>query len=446
MIKIKLNFKCFLFQVIFLVGSSVFLGATRTSSRNFSNLQNSSDFVVKKEHRQQLRPSFFMTFASSALQRDNDDGGCSPIELWGKYDFRELIQARNIYVGNTTDPLAADSAFTGRDKLIYRVDSDIKTTGLMLAYDLRLGDCTIKNARWSIGASVPVASVQTFVKYTFNKDASDFASISDDSVALLDVRRRKFHQDIGLAGNVWNQVGLGDLDVHLNWTYERDHCLKMRNVILQNSLGVLIPVGKRSHFSFPSSVDLLGSGHAGIFNDLFMEFELKTNWKLGFLLSGLWQFEDMRQRKISVYKEPAPFSPLLANNIAIRPGFTFKMAPSFALENIMEGVNAKATYTYVRHGEDIWEQRNDIDGGRSYLVCKPTTKISPIDIIENVNAKQFATSWRGHFISLDIAYDSNQTLNHWKYDPVFFVVYDYPLGGLGASKASELKLGVKLRF
>lgn len=445
MIKNTCNVTYLLLSIVLIINSFDSVLASRTSSRNFSNLEYGFDFVVKKDHRYQIRPSFFMTSATSALSRNEDDGGCSPIELWGKYDFRQLIQAKNIYDGNTTDPLSGDSAFTGRDKLMYRVDSEIKTAGIMIASDLRLGNCTIKNARWSIGASVPIISAQTFVKYTFNKDASDMTSITDDNVALLDTRRRKFHQDIGLAGNTWNKVCFGDLDFHLGWTYERDHCLKMRNVILQNSLGILTPLYDGSNPYYPSSVALYGTGHFGIYNDLFMEFELKTNWKLGFLLSGLWQFGRRRNERVSVYKEPCPFSPLVTP-IYVKPGFTFKFAPSFTLENIMDGVNARGTYTYLRHGEDVWEQNSYTESTRSYLNRKVTTAIAPTDIIDNINNKQFMSSWRGHFLSLDIVYDSNQTLNHWNYDPVFFITYDYPLGGVGAARAHELKLGIRLRF
>ena len=436
------------------------LQASRTASRNFSNLENSTDFVVKKKG--QVTSYFFMTSGSSAIQRNEDHGGCSPIELWGRYNFRDLIASRQIFDSTYVNPLAAPLPARVDQDLFFRVDSEIKTAGLMFSRDCALCDCAIKNARWSVGVSLPVISAQTFLKFLINRSTEVAPNgngpgftMSEADEVTLDGIRRQFHQELGLAGNTWNSVAVGDLESHIGWTYERDHWLKMRNVIIQNRLGFLVPLagmrGNGSDRDYPSSVALNGSGHTGIFNDLFAEFELKSNWKLGVLFSGLWQSDQTRMQRISVYKEPSPFSALSAQ-VTVKPGFTFKFAPSFTLENIVEGVNAKVTYTYLKHGEDTWTHKRDIIDKKSYLnqdfsaIRGVITNAKPTDIIENIDTKTRLSSWMGHYLSFNIAYDSNQTLNNWKYDPVFFVSYDYPLGGLGIVNNAELRLGFKLHF
>ena len=77
---------------LFLAGAlldiAVSLFATRTTSRNFSNLEEPLEFVVKKNG--QIRPSFFVTSAGSAEKR-NGGGSGSPIELWGDYNIKNIV-------------------------------------------------------------------------------------------------------------------------------------------------------------------------------------------------------------------------------------------------------------------------------------------------------------------------------------------------------------------
>jgi hypothetical protein len=54
--------------------------------------------------------------------------------------------------------------------------------------------------------------------------------------------------------------------------------------------------------------------------------------------------------------------------------------------------------------------------------------------------------WYDHYMTFEAMYNPAEALKKWWYDPHFYAVYNYPIGGRGAAQNHHIGLGIVLHF
>jgi hypothetical protein len=186
--------------------------------------------------------------------------------------------------------------------------------------------------------------------------------------------------------------------------------------------------------SEPLSLPAMGNGHWGMYFDVVPEFELKQDWKFGFMFGGLYQFKETKNMRLPVGNEPAPYS-ALTGRVEVQPGVTAKLSPYFTLENLTDGVHFQIRYTYLRHSIDKWYDRRSDTTIPSYLSSGT-----------NVAQHEQMSKWRSHFFSFQLMYDAKQAMQNWGMEPLLYVTYDLPISGNGIAKTHQISVGARLHF
>lgn len=440
--------------LLFLFVSSPIL-ASHNASRYFPFLERSSEYSLKRKS--SVFPALFYSKASTAAKRGGGTGGIP--ELYGNYDLRDIIfSLKKVNGQGYVDPITRERGNGDRwiDKSIrYTVNGKIKSLGLLLNYEkcLRVNGQFLHLDGFSFGVSAPLMYVNTSDNFYFLPNESDsiFANLAEAERDQLNRIRRLTHDDLGLEGGTWTKSGFGDIDIHMGLNYNWDHKWLMRSIDLNFRLGTTIPTGMDSDIDLSSSVSFMGDGHWSVYFDIAPELELKTDWKVGCILGAIYQFDNIRYSRVSVYKEPSIFS-ALKSDLKTDKGMTYKISPYFIAENLTDGIDLQVRYTYLRHDNDRYI---DIRTGRfvkSYLnqdIGIPTWGneiLTKEDIDININSKIDLSRWRMHYLTFELVYDSKETGNNWILDPKFFMTYDYQFSGNGSCKTHQLTLGVQVLF
>ncbi len=447
--------RCRILRAVACLGllSSLTLGlkAHHNGTRYFPFLEKTEDITTKK--RSQLSPEFFCLMASTAHKRGGGNGGIP--ELWGKYDLNDVVASLGAVQGLAAANSVKDILVAGlQDQPIkFKVDSKVQAQGFALGYEHAL--------RWdgfSVGVWAPVMHVSATGR--FGLDFGPDGNINNVPVATqvdgewvlnadglkIDAARRSAHDKLGFVGNHWDATGFGDIDTHIRWNYFIDHQMLMRSIDNYVQVGLIIPSGMKTKLSQPLSLPAMGDGHWGAYFDVVPEFELRQDWKFGFLLGGLYQFKETRSVRLPVGKEPVPYS-ALTGKVEIQPGVTAKLSPYFTLENLTDGVHFQIRYTYLRHSMDKWYDRRSDKTIASYLDrTRSDAALTVAQIAQNIVDRELSSKWRAHFFSFHLVYDSKQALQNWATDPLFSVTYDLPISGNGIAKTHQISVGAKLHF
>jgi hypothetical protein len=430
------------------------LNAHHNGTRYFPFLEQTEDIAIKR--RSQLSSSFFNLMASTAHRQGGGTGGIP--ELWGKYDLNDIITGLRVVHGSAVaDAIENRMRSELRNKSIkFKVDGKVLAQGLTLGYEQVL--C---GNGFSFGAWVPVMHVSSTSRFNLELNGSGYldglptqlATVVDDELVLnndgfsIDRARRAAHDKLGFMGSRWEASGFGDTDVHVRWNYFMDHQCLMRSIDTYVQGGLIIPTGMMTRINEPLSLPAMGNGHWGAYFDVLPEFELKQDWKCGFIFSGLYQFKRTRNVRLPIGKEPAPYSALVGS-VEIQPGVTAKLSPYFTLENLTDGVHFQIRYTYLRHSADKWfDRRTDQATIPSYLnrsISK--AELTTDQIAQNIANRESMSKWRAHFFSFQVTYDSKQSLKSWVMDPLLYVTYDLPISGSGIAKTHQLSIGARLCF
>ena len=159
----------------------------------------------------------------------------------------------------------------------------------------------------------------------------------------------------------------------------------------------------------------------------------------------MFQASSTQFRRIAVFAEPDIFS-ALTGEVKTSPGRTLKVSPYIIFENILNGLHVQGRYTYLRHSEDdVYDQRED-RRVESYLTQTSDEARSEAMIRGNRELKEKLSSWRAHYISVELLYEPKAALKEWLYDPIFHFVIDTPYDGRGISKTHQFSGGITIRF
>lgn len=409
------------------------LFATHNVSRYFPFLERTEEYLIKK--RSHLTTSFLYLNASTSFNWGGGNGGIP--ELWGKYDLKDVIASLQT-VDPTADPIFAATGghvYDGRS-IRFKAGGKMRGQGILLNYE--------HDTKWAglqFGASLPIIHLSTTSRFDFDRQASDaifndpFLSqhALDQQEFTVDKIRRQTHQTIGFRGNLWDETGFGDLDLHVRWNHIFDHVLMMRTIDLNLQFGVIVPTGITSENDSPISLSIGSNGHWGIYGDIVTGFEMKQDLTIGLMLGLAHLFPHTRNIKIPVATEPAIFSSLIGR-VRMEPGLTFKFSPYLVLGNLTDGLDFQVRYTYLRHNIDHWQDVGNLQ--QSYL-----HKDSSI-----VRQKEDLSKWRAHYITMQVTYDTKVAEKNCIFDPVLIAGYDIPVSGGQICKTHQITVGIEWHF
>lgn len=423
------------------------LYAFHSASRYFPFIENDYANPLSKNNKAQLNVDLIFSSASSAFRKGGSSAGIP--ELFGEYDLKDVIKSLQAVKGAAVDPIATVAPRSAHLRtpdrsMPFSVSEKISAQSIALSYIHWFADKT-----WFVGGWVPVMQVSGTSNYGFKSDKFTFpaAFSSKDKKEMgrvIDKIRRETHEQIGFNRNDWSDSGFGDIDLYAGYHFFMDHQLLMRSIDLLPKIGVIIPSGRQRNVNNPSAVPFMGNNHLGLYFEMNSLFELKQNLRVGLMFGGLYQLSKTKKSRIATFKEPSIYSSLVGN-LTVNPGTTALIAPYLVLENLAEGLNLQAKYTYIRHAADKVEDARKDKRISSYLTMKPGA-FSKENIAENITEKRGQTKWRSHYITLQLMYNSQHALANWKMKPNVYINYDIPFDGNGISQMHQVTAGIALHF
>lgn len=432
----------FLFLVSVFLLFTNFLNAFHLPSKHTPFFENDFTVSLYPKKKNTLTVDGIFGAVSTAFKRNGQSGGTP--ELYGNYELMSVINSLQAVQGNhpgfvspldQLDPLLKNKLKSS--VVNFGVSEKIYTVGCAFSYTRWFFDNKI-----FLGAWLPVLSMQSMNRYSLKQDSS-LIGIDPN---LVDKVRRDTHQALGFYDNGASRIGFGDLDLHVGYRAFWDHEWLMKAITVTSKMGMMVPTGVRHNINNPSTIPFMGDGHWGLYGESNAQFELKQDLRLGFVLHGAQQFSRRRSKeRIPVFKEPAIFSALVGV-LDVQPGFTLALAPYLVLENILDNVHFYVKYTYMRHAADTVQDVRTDKTIPSYLNQSPTLIVPQKDIDANQYDKWNISKWRAHYVTLQLMFDTRQTLTSWKLDPTLYLSYDIPCAGRGISKMNQITLGGSVHF
>ena len=378
---------------------------------------------------------FFAT-AKEAFLTDGDEGPMPAI--FGPFD--QAVMAKNFVAIGKPNPLPED--FQDASTIPWRVNSKFQTEGFHFRGLFGI------TKHWGIGFDWAVMRINSSFIYTLNASGAN-VSITTEDAPILDESRRQMFTEAGLSCGHSSQMGMGDLDLYMRFDWSCCYACKMRTINLGLRLGGLLPVGESRNINNPASIPFGGNGFWGVYISPDGEFELREDWKLGFLgrvskrfgrrrpvrlLAGLQeaQFADGEIRQVFV-----PQSMLFGverGTAYINPGVTAAFYPYFRIEGMREGLGMEVQYTIIAHMKDEWSKASP-EGDVEF----PVNLVSPME----------ESKWVMEDISFNIFYDFGKVQSCHSYKPIVEFKWDIPVAFIaahGVPKTHKVALGMEIDF
>ncbi len=432
-----------------LFASMTSLKADHRANKYFPASEQTDQYTYSQEPR--LFSSAFFTTTEKSFSRGKGytDGTGN---LYGMYDLQKVIDSVNaVYGSGIATPLRSSLGTKFANvPLKFIIGGKVTTSGLNFGYDLPLGWQSL-----TVGFKIPVMQVFGTERYGFDQeffsDATNSMGIAIANAERATIRftadqtRRKTHDTIKIFINDWQQNTLGDLDCFVRWNYFADHQLLMKSINVNVQAGATFPTSSLTPLNRPAAIPCANNGHLGMYYTAAPEFELKQDIKVGFLLSGIYLFDKEKTARIPVLQEPSIFS-ALEGRALIKPGVTARIAPYLTLENLIDGLNIQARYTYSRHTKDTIEDKRDDKTIPSYLTQTASNSLTADTIAANIARKEYLSSWRSHYLTLTVSYNTKEALQKTLFSPTFYTEYNFPLSGRGTGETYQVGCGMALRF
>lgn len=245
-------------------------------------------------------------FATTASHSFNDMQQNIPLpEIFGKFDQAEL--ARSIAALGNPNPLPSE--FQILNRIPWQVSGKRQSQAATIFWHQKIVDWV------SIGVSLLFMRVASWHEYQLDIiNIEPNLTITSGDALLLDDSRRSMLKEIGIADGNVRQYGFGDIDWYLRVGNMWEYALRFRRIDTGGRLGVMIPTGVNREESKPASIPFGGNGHWGLYGEIDTLFELKEDWKVGFLLRLNKRFSKKDIRRMPVGKEPEIFGALVGNS------------------------------------------------------------------------------------------------------------------------------------
>ncbi|PCI74301.1 hypothetical protein COB28_01850 [Candidatus Dependentiae bacterium] len=392
--------------------------------------------------------SFFFSHAKKGFNFNEKKVGI--LNLDGDYNLKVITQALDIYnndLNNTAyiNPLEKlDTNYLRRDA-IYDTAATVQTYGINLSHEQRL----FKDFLFC-GVSLPILHLRTHNKTTFSAKKSDPFIVdifNNDKTKWhnIEVARRDIHKELGLQGNLWSRTSAGDCEFHIALHKSWDYALMCKKIQLTCRFGAVAPTGIQRNDDYMSSVSFGNDGHWSIYNSLGIDIELKQNLTTGIFTSFVFPLgHNHKEKRIAVYEEPCYLSPL-KKDLKIEPGILWSAAPYITFENLLQGANLHIKYTYMHHQKNKIAELDSDDLVKSYLQRIDGLFVDTEGIAQVKRSKK-QNKWHEHYMTFEANYSPHLALKKWWYEPNFYALYNYPLGGRGAAQNYHFEFGMVLHF
>ncbi len=434
-----------LFVVSFLALSPVHAAHFASKHLPFSNFKVAS---APQDHGR----FFSDTFVSTSDEAWSYNGTeISSREIYGKYCLKDVADALVTYnadIGTSgyQTPTATNFLDWDGKKIGMHIANRQSARGVCFGFrqDLKLKVCersggstnfdklknTLAGGTFFVGASMPIMRVSSMNTYSFVRDDSVIAMIHDYDVTNLKKLLAQMHEELGMKGNVWSNIGAGDPD--LFWGFKRHfgRGFRMKHIDIEVQNGFILPTGETLDPDYPSSISMGNEGFAGYFAAR-VDFGVKHNVRVGLATRFQAYPWHMLSRRVPVGDEHPDFSPVTAT-ISVGKGMTSRFVPYIVFEKFMDGVDVAVSYSYTHHGRDRW------DLGENALLKNNRARIDSM-----LNERSW---WVAKHVGIDITCDAKCRMPWLPLDPKVTFRYERPIGGNSVAKSNYLSLGVELKF
>ena len=344
--------------------------------------------------RSEVAGEIFVTTASNAFNELQQDIPLA--EIFGKFDQAEL--AKGIAALGNPNPLPSE--FQIMSKIPWEVSGKRQAQGVTFRWDQSIME-------WlSTGISLYFMRVES--RYLFKLDAVNtepHISLKPGDAVLLDDSRRSMLQEIGICEGTVTQHGFGDIDWYVRFGNMWEYALRFRRIDAGARVGLLIPSGLCRKESEPASIPFGGNGHWGLYGEIDALFELKEDWKVGFLLRLNKRFSDTKDRRMPAAKEPSVFGAAVGQ-ACVDPGVTAIFVPYFLFENLREGLSLGLNYNLAWHQQDSW---SNLSG------C--TVQLKDVET---------RSKWSSEYFTVTALYDFGKVKVKRELNPIFTFYWDVP--------------------
>jgi len=375
-------------------------------------------YVTMPERNSYVTTSLFVTTASKLFDREDNEIGLQ--ELWGTYDQGRVAHA----IECTGKPNLLLPVWRNYE-LQWHMEGKLQSQGFAFSFHKTIGDW------FFVGFNSFFMRVNAYTEFSFDEESANRINETGNRLELDEIRRR-MNDQLNLCGEHISQTGFGDFDAYIGAFADWDYAYKFRHIHTDFRLGMLVPTGVKRDIYKLGSVPFGGNGHWGIYASNWSEFEVKEDWKAGFLLRVSRRLEKIQCMRMPVKGEPLPFGAVVGD-VKIDPAPTLTFAPYFAMENLRDGFGLRVVYTLRYHGKDYWcDARKGTD-------CIPV----------HLEQAQERTSWNADYFTLNAFYDFGKTKVERQFEPIIYAAWDVPSAMLATkriAKTHRISLGVQLTF
>jgi len=307
----------------------------------------------------------------------------------------------------------------------------------------------MEGASLAFGVAFPLIQIQSSNQYELDKGEASFTDIQQGDAATeskAEQLRSELFKQIGLADNVWDHSGLGDIELYLGIKSHTEYYLRLRSMDVGMLVGLIFPTGLQKHHAYPASVSF-GLSSVGLSLQSNIDMGLKDYLHVG-LNSGLLLVPPKTlELRVPVYEEPAAYSPLRAE-VRVSPGLTFWLNPFITIKNIANDLHVTLNYSMVMHNED----ESPADGQSPVVRSVFSRNVDvPNGVLESerndaIRKIKELSAWSSRTLGLTLTYEPYQTKHEMMFNPYFNIGFQYAHNGSNIPACHQLTASICLQF
>jgi hypothetical protein len=307
----------------------------------------------------------------------------------------------------------------------------------------------IEGASVSFGVAFPFVQIQSSNQYELDKGRDSYFEIQEGDAAAeskAEQLRSELFKQIGLADNVWDHSGLGDIELYLGIKSHAEYYLRLRSMDLGMLVGLIFPTGMQKHHAYPASVPF-GLSSVGLSIQSNIDMGLKDYLHVG-LNAGLLVVQSKTlQLRVPVYEEPAAYSPLIAE-MRVNPGLTLWLNPFITIKNIANDLHVTLNYSMVMHNED----ESPVDSKQPLIRSVFSRNVDVSNGIlesgrnEAIRKIKELSAWNSRTLGLTMTYEPYQTKHEMIFNPYFNIGFQYAHNGSNIPACHQLTASICLQF
>ena len=399
-------------------------------------------YIAQKPYH--ISTDLFFATAKEAFLSDDDQRGI-PL-IFGQLD--QAVMARGFVAFGLPNPLPIE--FQDVSKIPWNLNGKFQTEG----FGFRGLFCITNH--WGIGFDWAMMRINSSIVYTLNASGMS-STVTTAEAEELDESRRAMFAAVNLSCGHSSAMGMGDLDVYMRFDWNREYSYKMRHINVGLRLGGLLPAGQVRDINNPASIPFGGNGFYGAYVSADGEFEIKEDWKLGFLVRLSKRFARCREvrfplitpetisvqdttpegslvsRTEVVNKVWSPLFGIARGTARVDPGFSGAFYPYFRIENMREGLGMGIQYTIMGHAQDKTTDQ----------------RIFSLPVNSEIVSADYRSSWIMEDISFNVFYDFGKVDSCRRFAPIVELNWDLPVQFLAARevpKTHKVSLAVEFAF